>query len=246
MYFYTIYPVLDICSNGYWVSLYDYWYVFLPVHGRRNRSKPGKALCLWSWLMKDREAWHDPVYGVSKSWTQVSDWTTTHAWRSLPKHGHWLCCEVYLLKCCLATWIFRYCGQVFRLRRTQSYTQLWVGLGISSLVLMEQWNPLHFQWLFEVLTQADHLPRSMAKQCNLLYSVVDQFYKFHSARAFLGYARAASRCCYLPFCSDKTRSYTELCARLWSALLLRWGQTRVQGWQGILFKTNLNPAEFPG
>ena len=159
---------------------------------------------------------------------------------------HWLCCEVYLLKCCLATWIFRYCGQVFRLRRTQSYTQLWVGLGISSLVLMEQWNPLHFQWLFEVLTQADHLPRSMAKQCNLLYSVVDQFYKFHSARAFLGYARAASRCCYLPFCSDKTRSYTELCARLWSALLLRWGQTRVQGWQGILFKTNLNPAEFPG
>jgi len=51
-------------------------------------------------------------------------------------------CRTSLLKCCLATSIFRYCGQVFRLGRTQSYTQLWVGLGISSLVLMEQWERL--------------------------------------------------------------------------------------------------------
>ena len=26
--------------------------------------------------MKDRKAWHAEVYGVSKSWTQLSNWTT--------------------------------------------------------------------------------------------------------------------------------------------------------------------------
>ena len=26
----------------------------------------------------DREAWHVPVHGVTKSWTQLSDWTTTN------------------------------------------------------------------------------------------------------------------------------------------------------------------------
>ena len=26
-------------------------------------------------LVMDREAWHVAVYGVAKSWTQLSDWT---------------------------------------------------------------------------------------------------------------------------------------------------------------------------
>ena len=30
---------------------------------------------LWE-MVKDREAWHAPVHGVSKSWTQLSNWTT--------------------------------------------------------------------------------------------------------------------------------------------------------------------------
>ena len=32
--------------------------------------------------VKDREAWHDAVYGVAKSQTQLSNWTTTTKWFS--------------------------------------------------------------------------------------------------------------------------------------------------------------------
>ena len=28
-------------------------------------------------ILKDREAWHATVHGITKSWTQLSDWTTT-------------------------------------------------------------------------------------------------------------------------------------------------------------------------
>ena len=31
---------------------------------------------LWE-IVKDRETWHAAVYGVTKNWTQLSDWTTT-------------------------------------------------------------------------------------------------------------------------------------------------------------------------
>ena len=30
-------------------------------------------------IVKDREAWHAAVHGVAKSWTWVSNWTTTGA-----------------------------------------------------------------------------------------------------------------------------------------------------------------------
>jgi len=28
-------------------------------------------------MVKEREGWHSAVHGVSKSWTGLSDWTTT-------------------------------------------------------------------------------------------------------------------------------------------------------------------------
>ena len=29
------------------------------------------------WVVKDREAWHAADHGVTKGWTQLSDWTAT-------------------------------------------------------------------------------------------------------------------------------------------------------------------------
>ena len=33
-------------------------------------------------MVKDREAWHAAIHGVTKSWTRLSDWTTEHASKS--------------------------------------------------------------------------------------------------------------------------------------------------------------------
>ena len=40
-------------------------------------SKDMSLSKLWE-IVNDREAWHSAVYGVSKSWTWLIDWTTTN------------------------------------------------------------------------------------------------------------------------------------------------------------------------
>ena len=36
-----------------------------------------KNLCKLQEIVEDREAWHAVVHGVAKSWTRLSNWTTT-------------------------------------------------------------------------------------------------------------------------------------------------------------------------
>ena len=62
----------------------------------------------WTWvwassreLVMDREAWHAAFHGVTKSWTQLSDWTELN-WNQLPSLKFPL-----LLKFCLGPWMRR-------------------------------------------------------------------------------------------------------------------------------------------
>ena len=42
---------------------------------------------LWE-MVKDRKSWHTAVHGVTKSWTQLSNWTTTTTTIVKAKFGH--------------------------------------------------------------------------------------------------------------------------------------------------------------
>ena len=70
-------------------------------------------------MVKDREAWRAAVHGIAKSWTQLSDWTTTRFNFIMVRENNWnnfhLCSYicygyftaqnmVYLGKCFLCTW----------------------------------------------------------------------------------------------------------------------------------------------
>ena len=54
------------------------------------------SLCKLQEMVKDREAWHAAVHGVTNSQTSLSDWTTTTVnwkdwcWSSGISFGHWI------------------------------------------------------------------------------------------------------------------------------------------------------------
>ena len=48
-------------------------------------------------IVKDREAWHAAVHGITKSQTWLSDWTTTMRNNWYTKNAHILCMQFYKL-----------------------------------------------------------------------------------------------------------------------------------------------------
>ena len=65
------------------------------IEGKRRRGDRAwegrmASVTQWTWVLsklqeivKDREAWHAVVHRVAKSWTWLSDWTTTSHWDSV-------------------------------------------------------------------------------------------------------------------------------------------------------------------
>ena len=74
---------------------------------------------LWK-IVKDREAWHATVYGVTKSWTWLSNWTRT-IWSSnlwdvsfIPWENIWVPMKVITVKWKLQGRVHRLCARWYR------------------------------------------------------------------------------------------------------------------------------------
>ena len=64
-------------------------------------------------IMKDREDWCAAVHGIAKSWTQLSDWTTTmEIWQDAKMRGAWM-------------WFFWWVREL--LAKEMSWRLLWLG-----------------------------------------------------------------------------------------------------------------------
>ena len=87
--------------------------VLLPEKSHRQRSLAGYSPCgckeldrtqwLTHWeIMKDREARHAVVQGVTKCWTRLSDWTTTMSIELVMPSKYLIICRLFFTYCHLS------------------------------------------------------------------------------------------------------------------------------------------------
>ena len=80
MFFFTSKTILRLLKWKFYVfkvfSLM-FWHTYtswIDKYNQANDSMDMSLSKLWEWVM-DREAWHAVIHEVTKSWTQLSDWT---------------------------------------------------------------------------------------------------------------------------------------------------------------------------
>ena len=108
--------------------------------------------------MKDREAWRAAAYGVTKSWTRLSDWTTTkwEIWRNRYNCGLETVWE----------WIWRCCSVV------QLYPALWNPMDCSTpgfpvLHYLPEFAQTHVHWVGDAIQPSHPLSSPSPPAFNL-------------------------------------------------------------------------------
>jgi len=75
---YTQHVSITLVKNRIWKRIYIYIYIYMYTYTHTHIYTNSIYILSKLWeIVEDREAWHATIHWVAKSWTWLSDWTTT-------------------------------------------------------------------------------------------------------------------------------------------------------------------------